>query len=226
MNKASELRAKLKKGGFGSEDAERIVKGEVDAGRCADDGLAGTIPVDMLVDAANALQGVRELDAPERANGINKGGPAFGEDVSDMLRASCANTEAVVEYQRETLPILAKGLMANGQVLESLISAVTSLDAIVKGMAERLKLPVPPRGMTDAGPILHPSEIVRKGAPAAGAKIGRVELTRALRQKHRDMIAKGGAESEIEHIGKAIGALENSAAPVEQIVKSFDIELN
>lgn len=222
MNKASELRSKLSKGGFGPEETERIVKSEVDAGRCADDGLAGSIPTQLLIDAAESLREVRELDEPERSEGINKGGSAMESDVSDMLRASCANTEAVVEYQRETLPILAKGMHAQGQVIESLIGAVTSLETLVKGMAESLKLPVAPRGMTTAGPIPHPSEVQRKPV-VTGVK--RESLVKALREKQKDMITKGAAGEDVEHVGKAIGALENTFAPIEQIIKTFDIEL-
>lgn len=232
MIKASELRTRLKKGGFDAEAAETIIKGEIDAGRAEDDGVGGMIPVDMLIEASAALRDLPDLGEPERAE-LAKGA-ALPEEASDLMRAAAVNTENLVDYQREALPAIAKGVMAHGVVIESLTSALAQLQTLVKGIDERLSAPVPPRGLTGAKPLPHPGErtIEKSEKPAATAPaLSRAQLHTALRERQTEIIRKGAAVSheeaaELDSIGRAIGALESSTAPVTKILRDFEIAVN
>lgn len=227
--KASELRSRLKKGGFGAEDAERIIKGEIDAGNAMDDGIGGSIPLDMLIEASAAVRDIGDPEEAERSNAINKGGAVLGEELGDMLRAAAVNTENLVDFQREALPALAKGTLAIGSVVEALVSTVAGLCEIMKGVDARLAAPVAPRGVAPgAKPLPHPSETLVKseGAPKT---LNRGQLHAALLARQSDMIEKGvrddAAMLELDQIGKAIGALENSSAPLSAILRKYEIEL-
>lgn len=233
MNKASELRGQLNKAGMAGTDVERIVKGEIDNGNIIDDGLAGSIPMQLLIDAAQGLRDVESGEGPATTNAIAKGGPALGEDLSDLLRATCANSEATVEFQNDVFPQIAKGILAHGSVIESLVGAVASLEEIVKGFAAKLNQPVAPRGVTPgAAPLVHPNDVVVKGgaqsaAPARTAPLNvtRDALYKGLREKQLEEIEKGGDPAIVTHLGKAIGAIENTQMTVSQIIKTFDIGL-
>jgi len=214
-----------------SADIDRIVKGEIAAGNATDDGVSGSVPIQLIIDAAESLRAFGPGDAPQTAAGIMKGGAALPEEVSDMLRAACANSEATVEYQNEVMPLIAKGVMAQGTVIEALVDAVAGLEMIVKGMADRLSEPVAPRGVTPgARPVNHPSDLAKGGAAPARTMPAPVLVTRdqlhtALRREQDKAISKGGDADDIEHLGRAISAVESSQMTVPQILKQFDISL-
>lgn len=232
MIKASELRSRLKKGGFDAEAAERIVKGEIDAGNATDDRLTGSVSLDDLIEASASIRDILEPADTVRVDGIVKGGAALDEEFSDLLRATAINAENLVDYQREALPAIAKGTMAIGTVVESLVNAVAGLQLIVKGMDERLAAPVPPRGVAaGAKPLPHPSEtpVVKAETARPATSLNRQQVHALLRRHQSDLIAKGdrgeSAMAELDQIGKAIGALESSVTPVNTILKNFEIEL-
>ena len=231
--KASELRAKLKKGGLGAEDAERIVAAEVNifkstggAKGVENDGAAGMFPMQALIDAAEAIKAINAPDDTVHAgSAIQKGGAALGSDVADMLRSTVSNTENLTEFITGSLPELIKGVHTLISTAESLIGVVTQQDAIIKGMDARLAKGGRPTGVNPTTQHL-PAPGDERPAGSGKPGINRDALKELLRKRQKDLIQKGGNAEEIEHIGKAIGACENTFAPAEHIIKHFDIEVS
>lgn len=226
MKTYSELRDHLIESGVNADEADRIAKGAVKSGKCTDDTIDGTIMLKDLIDAAEGLRALREPEETvSAAENIAKSGNALEEDVADLLRAACFNTEAINDFQRDALPAIAKGVHAHGVVLEQMVGVLNDLSARVTSMGEELGKPAAPRGVRPGTTIQqHPSDIA-KGAKVVN--IDRKRLTAALRQQHRDFIAKGGQDNEdqIGRLGKAIGMLENTSVPIDNVLKQFDIEV-
>lgn len=228
------LRAQLKASGLDAATVDRLVKSEVAAGNVAEEGLV-SLSIDDLIDAVSDLRAAADVDDIDISTSlaIHKGGPALAEDTSDMLRGTALNVESLVSFTNETMPALVKGSLAQGKLVEQLVDYVASLsnsiDEIKKSLNDKLVTTGAPRGSVSAAKP-HPNDLAEqslaKSAAAAQApSINRSALQKALVAEQSRLMKGGASEDVIVRIGEAVSTLENSALPVEEILKRFDINV-